>query len=355
MVTLNHTATEELLDSIIKKYLDPVVKKVDTEAFYAEEYLRELGVEGFFKSEGHPRQEVLEREMMLVRKTSESCMTTGFNLWCHLAALTYIRNCNNQYLKSELLPLLEKGECLGGTGLSNPMKYYSGLDKLHLRAEATQGGYTISGHLPSVSNLKENHWFGVVAATTDNGEIMAFVPCHAESLRLKEKTDYIGVNGSSTYACKFDDVFIPDDWIITHEAEPFVDEIRPTFLLYQIPLGLGVTSAVIRAMHKAPKKMGNANEYLPVQPDAVEESYNDLNMRLHTLLQSDNHLRDVKTIMQLRLDVDELTIKGAHGNMLYHGGAGYLKNSHPYRRLREAYFLLNLTPTVKHLEKELSS
>lgn len=355
MMTLEETDTNELLDSIIKEYLKPVVKKVDTEAFYAEDYLVELGYRGFFNSKGCSEQEVLEREAMLVEKTSELCMTTGFNLWCHLAALTYIRNCNNRYLKIELLPCLERGECLGGTGLSNPMKYYSGLEKLHLKAEKSEGGYRISGHLASVSNLKENHWFGVIASINEDEEVMAFVPCNAEGLKLKEKADYIGVNGSATYACKFSDVFIPDEWIIATEAGSFVDQIRPAFLLYQVPLGLGVTSAVIKAMVKAPKKMGNANEYLSVQPDELEEKYNDLSNRLSELIHSDNLLRDVRKLMQLRLEVDEMTIKAAHGNMLHHGGAGYLKNSHPSRRLRETYFLLNLTPTVKHLEKELSS
>ena len=355
MVMQRSIDSEQLLDSVISEYLKPVVKKVDTDAYYAEEYLLELGRKGFFDSEGYSKQEVIEREAMLVGRTSELCMTTGFNLWCHLASLTYIRNCGNQYLKDELLPKLENGECLGGTGLSNPMKYYSGLDRLHLKAEKTKGGYTISGNLASVSNLKENHWFGIVASAGDAGEIMAFVPCSAEGLRLKAKADYIGVNGSATYACRFTDVFIPDEWIIAREAEAFVDRIRPVFLLYQAPLGLGVTSAVIEAMHKAPKKMGNANIYLPVQPEEIKERYDLLKGRLQELLEdADLHGR-IQEIMQLRLDVAELTIRAAHGNMLYHGGAGYLKHSHPSRRLRETYFLLNLTPTVKHLEKELSS
>ncbi|MFE4240605.1 hypothetical protein [Peribacillus butanolivorans] len=40
--------------------------------------------------------------------------------------------------------------------------------------------------------------------------------------------------------------------------------------------------------------------------------------------------------------------------MMHNGSAGYLKDSAPSRRLREAYFFANLTPTVKHLEKVLN-
>src|SRR5699024_2490913 len=156
MVMQKSADSKQLLESVINEYLKHVVKKVDTDAYYAEEYLLELGRQGFFDSKGYSKQEVIEREAMLVGKTSELCMTTGFNLWCHLASLTYIRNCGNEYLKDELLPNLENGEYLGGTGLSNPMKYYSGLDKLHLKARKNRGGHTDSDNLAPGSNLKGN-------------------------------------------------------------------------------------------------------------------------------------------------------------------------------------------------------
>ena len=48
---------------------------------------------------------------------------------------------------------------------------------------------------------------------------MGFVPCNAEGLKLKEKVDYLGINGSATYACSFNDVFVPDEWILSENAE----------------------------------------------------------------------------------------------------------------------------------------
>ena len=74
-----------------------------------------------------------------------------------------LNHCKNVLLKQEVLSLLENGETLGATGLSNPMKYYAGLETLHLKAEETETGYVINGTLPAVSNLDEKHWFGVIA------------------------------------------------------------------------------------------------------------------------------------------------------------------------------------------------
>lgn len=344
---------KENLAPIIKEKLKPFVKKIDAEAYYAEEFLTDLGKAGLTNSNGIQTHEVLEREMLLVEETAKTCMTTAFNLWCHLASLTYLRNSDNRYLKKELLPSLEKGEFLGGTGLSNPMKYYAGLEPLHLRADRREGGFVISGNLPSVSNLKDSHWFGVIASLNHDQQIMAYIPCNADGLTLKEKANYLGVNGSATYACKFDNVFISDDWIISLDVENFIVHVRPAFVLYQISLGLGVTSASIESIKKAPGKQGGVNKFLSIQPHELEQDYSVLKEKITSIMEH-NKLKDAwKEILQVRLDVDKLTIKAAHGDMLHYGGAAYLEKSHPFRRLRESYFLINLTPTEKHLEKLL--
>lgn len=348
---MEHTGTKAI-ESIIKEDLKPHVGKIDSEAYYAKEYLLNLGKNGQF-NDCHALAR-LKREVQAVQKTSEVCMTTGFSLWCHLAVLTYLRHTDNEYLKKEVLPKLENGEILGGTGLSNPLKYFSGLEPLHLKAVRKKGGYLINGNLASVSNLDDDHWFGIIASVGDSQEIMALIPCNAEGLTLKEKADYIGVNGSATYACKFNNVFVPDEWIISFLVKKFVDMIRPTFVLYQIPLGLGVTSAAIQSMKKAPKKQGGINRFLEVQPEDIEIRYNALKQKLASLMEENNLKHHEEEIMQLRLEAARLTMEAVHGDMLHYGGAAYLKKSHPSRRLRESYFLLNLTPTVKHLEKMLS-
>lgn len=341
------------VESLIQEKLKPYVRKIDAEAFYAEDYLRSLGKAGLLKSVGFTEQEVLSRGIGLVEETSKTCMTTGFNLWCHFASLTYLRKSNNEFLKSEILPLLENGELLGGTGLSNPMKYYSGLEPLHLQFKQADGGYVISGFLPSVSNLGHDHWFGIVAKDDQGQEIMAYVRCDVEGLTLKEKAEYLGVNGSATYSCKFDEVFIPSDWILSDDASKFVEVIRPAFVLYQIPLGLGVTEASIESIKKVPNKQEGCNRFLNIQADELEDELAALREKTYRVAQQSDVVDRWKKVLQVRLDVVELTLKAAHACMLHQGGAAYLKISDPARRLRETYFLVNLSPTVKHLEKLL--
>ena len=341
-----------LLENIINEELKPYVKRIDAEAYYAESYLRKLGEAGFLSSENKSKKDTIMDEMYLVEETAKICMTTAFCLWCHLAALTYVRNTKNEKLKNELLPALESGEILAGTGLSNPMKFYAGLEKLHLSAKKVEGGYLVSGVLPSVSNLGKGHSFGFVAGLNDNEQIMGIVSCDVEGLQLKEKVDYLAINGSATYACSFKDVFIPNENILSEDAGAFIEVIRPAFLLYQIPLGLGVTQASIESIEKVCQRQNGCNQYLKNRPEDLRQEEEKIQAKIQTLF--DQEHVSFKEIAAIRLQSAYLTLEAVQASMLHNGSAGYLQNCAPSRRLREAYFYANLTPTIKHLEKVLN-
>ncbi|MBU9722411.1 MULTISPECIES: acyl-CoA dehydrogenase family protein [Bacillaceae] len=426
---------EHKLDSlyeILEKKLKPQVKKIDGKSLYYKDIFKILGERGYFSSEGLSLSDVVQREVEVVKETSRFCMTTGFIIWCHLAALTYLRHSDNSFLRNNILPQLESGETIAGTGLSNPMKYYAGLEKLHLSARQVVGGYVVNGTLPSVSNLGDDHWFGVIAEVSDNQRVMLFIPCNAEGLSMKEKIDYMGINGSGTFACRFNEVFIPEEQVIAENADQFVKRIRPSFVVYQIPLGLGVIQSSLLSINKCKNRQNGCNEFLPIQGKDVEEKLSELGNRLKGAFATEveangtsvqglgspglgdsfvageasvevtdeasnvgtgevtdevsnvgsdeasfiregtvssksfysgedavsspsNVELDWKEILAIRRDAATATHEAVHAAMLHGGGAAYLNNSEDGRRLREAYFLLNLTPTLKHLGKMLQS
>lgn len=338
----------EVLQALIDEKLKPFVKRIDEEAFYAEDYLYALGKSGFFDSSQKNEQAILLDELTIVQETAKVCMTTAFCLWCHLAALTYIRKTENVSLRTKILPLLENGEVLGATGLSNPMKFYAGLEKLHLTAERVNGGYVLNGVLPAVSNLGDHHWFGAIAQNGEQ-EVMVFVNTDHADITLKEKIHFLGVNGSATYTCKFVNVFVSDDYVVANEASAFVDQIRPTFILYQIPLGFGVVESSIEGIEKVKAKQNGCNEFLQVQADMLAKKVQSLQADLTQLVESG--VVTLKEISQIRLQAVYETLEAVQANMLHNGSAGYIIGSTPSRKLREAYFFANLTPTVRQLEK----
>ncbi|MER1999451.1 MAG: acyl-CoA dehydrogenase family protein [Lysinibacillus sp.] len=340
------------LQTLIDQELKPVVKKVDEDAFYAEQYIYALGKNGFFSSANKTETQYLIDELTVVYETSKTCMTTAFCVWCHLAAQTYLRKSTNEFLKSNILPKLENGEQLGATGLSNPMKYFAGLEKLHLSAEATDNGYIVNGVLPAVSNLGDNHWFGVIAAVEER-EVMLLVSSTVDGLELKGKTQFVGVNGSATYSCRFTNVFIPAEQVIAEDAKDFCNIIRPTFILYQIPLGLGVSAAAADGIDKVKAKQNGCNEFLRTQSIDVKIATEAL---LHDLVQTiESEAVSLQKMVELRLNDVYSTLNAVQANMLHNGAAGYVSGSVADRKLREAYFFANLTPTVRQLEKMTAS
>ncbi|TWI54097.1 acyl-CoA/acyl-ACP dehydrogenase [Halalkalibacter nanhaiisediminis] len=343
---------QESLTTLFDKHLKPRVREIDS-GYYPKDIVKLLGKDGYFSSKDLTLEEIVQRELQVVKQASAICMTTGFLIWCHLASLTYIRNSENEPLKNRFLTRLEQGETVASTGLSNAMKYYAGLEKLHLKAEETEEGYILSGTLPAVSNLASDHWFGAVAEVSENKRVLVFVSCETKGLTLKEKTDFLGINGSGTFACQFDQVFIPTEQVIAEDANTFIQSIRPTFLAYQIPLGLGVIEAALHSIKRSVKRQGESNSFLPVQPDEIEEKLNLLQTSLQSLFARPAKRLEWKDVVSIRRDTANLNLQAVHAAMLHGGGVAYLENSADSRRLREAYFLANLTPTIKHLEKML--
>jgi alkylation response protein AidB-like acyl-CoA dehydrogenase len=341
---------EDIITQIIKDEVQPYIGGIDRKGYYPEKFLKAIGKAGLLNSNDLPKEYISHQEVRFIEKTANYCMTSAFILWCHLAALSSVRMSSNPYIKKNLLPLLESGEILGGTGLSNALKYYAGLEAIRLKAVRTDGGYIISGSLPSVSNLGSDHWFTILASNNKQ-QVMGIIPVKAKGLRIEEKTGLVGLNGSKTFSCFFNDVFLPDKWVITEETDQFIQQLRPTMALYQIPLGLGVTAASIRSIFENRRKSVEEFQFLKVQPEELERDLQQIRKRTFNYAKSPVLESVSKDVLLTRLEIVHLASKAVHADMLYSGGQAYLNESDPFRRLRESYFLVNLTPTVKQLEK----
>lgn len=348
------TKVVDHLQTLINEKLKPFVKKIDEKAYYPDDYLYALGRSGCFNSQKSDPKEQIKQELFLIEKTSEVCMTTAFCLWCHIACLTYLRHTENLWLKQRMKKKLETGQIFGATGLSNPMKYYSQLEKLHLKAEPVESdGYLMNGILPYVSNLAADHWFGSVAQTSSDREIMVFVPTNIQGLTLKKQQNFVGVNESATYRCKFENVFIPNEYVISPHAQNFIDQIRPLFILYQVPIGIGVIKAAIQGIQKVKSKQNGCNFFLKSQANTLDKKVNILQQELEKIIEHKDF--SLPTIVKLRLQTAYDALEAAEANMLHYGSAGYIQGSEPYRKLKEAYFYANLTPTIRHLEKLIAN
>lgn len=352
------TATQQIVDNDLK----PITVKVDLEGLYPEDVLRKLGPLGAYKqhlplarSDGLGDMGAAIQSMATV---SHECLSTGFAVWCQDTCGWYLQNAENDEVRDIWLPKVSSGEVLAGTGMSNTMKAFAGIEELRLSGKRVDGGYIVNGTLPWVSNLGENHVFGTLFSLEGKSQsVMALVDCNAEGFSLRQSAHFMALEGTRTFACIFDNVFIPDAMIIDHDGASFLRRARAGIVLLQFGMGVGNIQSCIDICRDVEPMLGHVNCYLDDRPDELQEELDDavevcLALAEDPFETSDDFFRE---ILELRLAAGELALRASQSAMLHTGAKGYLQAAPAQRKLRESYFVAIVTPAIKHLRKELDT
>jgi alkylation response protein AidB-like acyl-CoA dehydrogenase len=361
MNDLTGTTISEDLEGDISRIaadLSPMAASIDRDGVYPVGILRELGAAGAFAGHLGSAFPDLGAPIRAMAEIGAVCMSTAFCMWCQDACGWYLRNTENLALRDRLLPGIGGGTRMGGTGLSNPVKALSGIERFKLKATRVSGGYSVSGMLPWVSNLGDGHWFGTVfedAAEPDH-RMMAMVQCGQPGVAIRQNAHFIALEGTGTYAVRFDKAFIADDAMLADPLGDMVARIKPGFILLQTGMALGVIRGAVNTMHEANKSLGHTNRWLPRQVSAFEDDLASLNATIERLAGTprDGSRDYVRAVLQARLRCSELALDAAQAALLHMGARGYIAGSAVSRRLRESYFVAIITPSIKHLRQELA-
>ena len=336
--------------------LAPMAKAIDRDGVYPVEILRALGGAGAYSGHLAGRHDI-GVPLRAMAEVGAACMSTAFCMWCQDACGWYLENTANASLRDRLQPGIASGALMGGTGLSNPVKALSGIERFKLKATRAEGGYVVSGMLPWVSNLGNGHWFGTVFedAADPAHRMMAMVQCGQPGVEIRQNTRFIALEGTGTVAVKFDKAFIPDDAMLADPLGDMVARIRPGFVLLQSGMGLGVIQGCIDLMRESNRSLGHTNRYLPRQAGAVEDDLLALTETTMALASTplDGSRDYIRAVLQARLRCSELALDASQAALLHYGARGYIEGSAVSRRLRESYFVAIITPSIKHLRQEL--
>ncbi|GJE43394.1 acyl-CoA dehydrogenase family protein [Methylobacterium soli] len=338
---------------IVRSALQPQVGAIDR-GLYPEAVLRALGSAGAFTHHVDGSTEGLVRAVDAMSEVATACLSTAFCTWCQDALVWYLAR-SEEAGAADQVAAVASGARLGGTGLSNPMKSFSGIEPLALNALRVQGGYRVRGRLPWVSNLAPGHRFAAIFALEDGTRVMAVLTAGTETVGLVANTRFVALEGTGTYTVLVRDAFVPDVDVIAPDASTFVPQIRNGFVLLQTGMGLGLARGVV-ALMRADVRGRQQAAALPLGPAAIEDRAEGLHARVAAL--ADRHADPARTtfldVLRLRLEVSWLALEAAQAAMLQFGARGYQEGSEPFRRLREAQFVAIVTPSAKHITAELA-
>ncbi len=347
---------------VVRDRLAPLTVKID-EGYYPAEVLRALGEAGAFRQHlaSHNGRNTFDVQTALAAMdvVSQECMSTGFMVWAQDVVCWYIEMSNNDHLKQTVLPKLASGKVLGGTALSNPMKYLAGIEPLLLTATETDDGFMLNGTLPWVSNLGSGHWFGsIFKVVGDNPrDVMALVNTDWAGLELRQLAKFCGMEGTGTYAMFFKDVFVPKNHVLGDPLIPYLKKMKAGFVLLQTGMATGLIEGCIELCEAAELQFGHVNCYLDDRPDELREALDDTRELIGELCTDVFNPKPefMRRVLEARLLGSELSLRAASSAMLHTGANGYLHDAPAQRKLREAYFVAIVTPAIKHLRKELDT
>lgn len=353
------TRTQRIVDTDLR----PLTVDIDLEGIYPEAVLKSLGQEGAFlqhlPAARGDRHTDLSAAIQAMATVSHECLSTGFSIWCQDTCGWYLQNAANPTVRDNWIGKVGSGEVLAGTGMSNTMKAFAGIEPLRLKGKRVDGGYVVNGSLPWVSNLGEGHVFGTLFELEGSAgrSIMALVDCDSEGFSLRLSAHFTALEGTRTFACIFEDVFIPDEMIIDEDGKAFLKRARAGLILLQFGMGVGNIQSCIDISRDVEPLLGHVNTYLEDRPDELQEELDDAVDAVLALAEDPYETSDdfFREILELRLAAGELALRASQSAMLHTGAKGYLKAAPAQRKLRESYFIAIVTPAIKHLRKELDA
>ena len=349
------SAVAAVADEVVAK----AANRIDHEGYYPLAEMRALAQAGAFGAHLDRNGTDVGSAIDAMRAISRRCGSTGFLAWCHDVCGLYMEQSGNPALTGQVLTDHTAGLTFGGTALSNPMKTFAGIESMLLKAEKVAGGYRVSGALPWVSHIAPGQYCGAIARVSKadgsrSHEIM-FLLRFTDDVVLRQCPEFSGMEGTSTWGVRLENHFVGEENLIADPAQPFIARIRGAFILLQCGMAMGVVQGAIDSMLEVEPLLGHVNKFLHDRPDQLQAEYDELGARIFKLAEtpydrSKDYLLDV---LDTRAAGAELSLRATQSALLHQGARGYLMDSAPQRRIREAHFVAIVTPAIKHLRWEM--
>lgn len=353
------------LPEALASFLERHAESLDAAAAHADAVVPALGEAGVLRhgvpaghgGDGRPLAVAIEA----IAAVAERSLAAAFVFWGQRAFVEYLVRGDSDALRERWLPALLEGRVAGATGLSNAMKFLSGIESLNLVAAPLAGApvrdagpFVLSGAVPWVTNVPAAGFVAAVAVARTDGRapfVAALRHDHGGVVRSPD-LDLIAMRGSNTASLRVDGARLDADDLIALDARRWLPGVRPAFLGLQCGLPIGLARASLAA---AAQRGVNAKAVLG---EAIDGTRRALEAAVSALVEGIADGRFVARpapLFELRIRIAELAMQAVQLELAASGGRAYHRDA-PLgfaRRWREAAFVPIVTPSLTQLQGEL--
>lgn len=349
--------SQELID-----WLNEYADRLDQSNEYANALFEKLAAEGIFgvgvpESLGGKGGD-LAQIVQIIQEIATYSLTAAFITWGHRTLIQNLVVSRNPAPREFWLKALLTGELSGGTGLSNAVKFLSGIEELQVKITEKSGTLVLNGRLPWVTNLSKKGFVTIFVAEYEDKRkppAIIAIPSSAQGVERSAELALVALQGSNTTAVTFKDVVLDERWIIAEDASAYLAQIRPAFLALQSAMAFGLAE---RALQEVTKSLTGNRSILEPELQQQQGKLSALQQQLaEGLSQADYFISNPKALFQIRIDVVDVVAQSLLLELQASGGRGYLRNggSDFIRRWREGAFLPVVTPSALQLKTILQS
>jgi alkylation response protein AidB-like acyl-CoA dehydrogenase len=287
-----------------------------------------------------------------IRLISGECMSTGFSLWAHRMTVEYLLTAATPFALAAVQPLLT-GNSLGVTGMASAFKEAAGCGSLELTAMPDADGYEVSGPIRWASNLHADSTM-VTAVRTDAGEkLIVALPLGTPGVVVGDHFELLALGSTASSSLRLDRARVPADQVLSRDFDGFLQSVRPTFLVLQSAMCLGLTRT---AVEQARVGLDGVNSVFVADFDREASRLDGAELTLASLAAAVGGANPPTkpALLSLRLLAAELASASADLELRTAGGKGYASRTSASRRYREAAFIPVQSPSEGQLRWELA-
>jgi alkylation response protein AidB-like acyl-CoA dehydrogenase len=290
-----------------------------------------------------------------IARVARYSLTAAFVYWGQRSFIEYLLQSPNAALRERLLPSLLDGTLAGATGLSNAMKFLSGMEALSISGTRDGDGWVLDGKLAWITNLRPQRFVAAAAVAPVDGAtpLVAMFASDDEGVQRSANLQLIALRGSHTAAVRLEQVRAGADHVIAPEAPQWLARVRPAFLGMQCGMSIGLART---ALDKASRVAAHGRGQLSVDIVTAQQRLAELTRELLDGVADGRFVAGAPAMFKLRIALAGLVQQAVTLELHAKGGHAYLMQEEDgfARRMRESAFIPVITPSITQLQAALA-